>query len=402
MSFLWLALKDTLLIAKDRKALLTLILMPMLLIAILGSAFGTLMGDGEVKIDKFTLGIVNKDKGELGDTIVQEVFAKGLTEMVDVKEMSEGELYKMLREQKLPVGLIIHEDFSTSVMAGSETSVKLISIPSAALQSMITENVVQQFSREAAVRMEGTKLAVAAAVANGAQIPANPGTDQVLSGDAPFELVKEKAAGKEEVTVSSFQYYAAGMGVMFLLMTVTIGVSAMIEEKEQEVFKRLLVSKLTHYEYLGGKFLGILLLSSLQMLAIIVGTRFLFSVDWGSSIPGVVVIGLSFVFSASALGVMAGAFMKTGKAFSTAGMLGTQIMAAVGGSMVPLYVFPDWVNNLVKVFPNALALQSFLELMSGGSVRDVLPGAVGLLALGAVFLAIGLSRLAVERRTMYA
>ena len=219
---------------------------------------------------------------------------------------------------------------------------------------------------------------------------------------APFELVKEKAAGKEEGTVSSFQYYAAGMGVMFLLMTVTIGVSAMIEEKEQEVFKRLLVSKLTHYEYLAGKFSGILLLCTLQMLAIIIGTRFLFSVDWGDSIPGVILIGLSFVFSASALGVMAGAFMKTGKAFSTAGMLGTQIMAAVGGSMVPLYVFPDWVNNLVKVFPNALALQSFLELMSGGGLRDVLPGAAGLLALGAIFLAIGLSRLAVERRTMYA
>jgi len=402
MSFLWLALKDTLMIAKDRKALLTLILMPMLLIAILGSAFGTLMGDGEVKIDKFTLGIVNKDKGGLGETMVREVFAKGLPEMVKVKEMDEDELNKELREQKLPVGLIIHENFSTSVTAGSGTSVKLISIPSAALQSTIIENVVQQFSREAAVRMEGTKLAVAAAVEKGVQVPANTGADKMQPSGAPFELVKEKAAGKEEVTVSSFQYYAAGMGVMFLLMTVTIGVSAMIEEKEQEVFKRLLVSKLTHYEYLAGKFSGILLLCTLQMLAIIIGTRFLFSVDWGDSIPGVILIGLSFVFSASALGVMAGAFMKTGKAFSTAGMLGTQIMAAVGGSMVPLYVFPDWVNNLVKVFPNALALQSFLELMSGGGLRDVLPGAAGLLALGAIFLAIGLSRLAVERRTMYA
>ncbi|RHW35702.1 ABC transporter permease [Neobacillus notoginsengisoli] len=398
MSFWWLALKDTLLIAKDKKALLTLILMPMLLIAILGAAFGNLMGDGEVKIDQFALGVANLDEGELGDTMTEEVFAKGLSEMVEVRRMDEEELYRSLRDQKIAVGLLINQDFSSRVIAGKETAVKLVSIPSAQLQATITENVVQQFAREAAVRMEGMKLAITAAGGAGSKATATPAT----AGEASFGRIKEQAVGEEGVPVSSFQYYAAGMGVMFLLMTVTIGVSAMIEEKEQEVYKRLLVSKLTHFEYLTGKFLGLLFLSLLQLLAIMLGTHFLFSVDWGSSISGVLLIGVSFVFSASALGVMAGSFIKTEKAFSTAAMLGTQIMAAVGGSMVPLYAFPDWINHLVKVFPNALALQSFLELMSGGGVKDVLPGAAALIGLGIIFLAIGLSRLAVERRTIYA
>ncbi|RDU38301.1 ABC transporter permease [Neobacillus piezotolerans] len=402
MNFWWLALKDTVLIAKDRKALLTLILMPLLLIGILGAAFGKLMGDGEVKIDKFTLAVANLDEGEMGRVLEEDVFVKGLPGLVKVKKMDEAELYESLKAQKAEVGLIIGKGFSDAVISGEEAEVKLISIPSAGIQAIITENVIQQFAREATVRTAGIKLAIQAAAKAGNEGQANLGPGSFSAGEAPFALVKEEAPNAGALPVNSFQYYAAGMGVMFLLMTVTIGVTAMIEEKEQEVYKRLLVSKLTHYEYLAGKVIGLLVLSTLQLLVIILGTRFIFSVDWGPSITGVFIIGISFVFSACGLGVMAGALLKSQKAFNVAGMLGTQIMAAVGGSMVPLYMMPDWVNTIVKIFPNALALQSFLELMAGGGLKDILPGAAGLLGLGVLFLGIGWLRLASERRVNYA
>ena len=57
MVFWWLALKDLLTIVRDKKALLTLILMPLLLIAILGSAFSDMLKEPEDStIQKFTLG----------------------------------------------------------------------------------------------------------------------------------------------------------------------------------------------------------------------------------------------------------------------------------------------------------------------------------------------------------
>ncbi|WP_316568246.1 ABC transporter permease [Neobacillus sp. YIM B06451] len=402
MNLWWLALKDTILIAKDRKALLTLILMPLLLIGILGAAFGKLMGDGEVKLDKFTLAVANLDDGEMGTVLEEEVFEKGLPNLVKVKKMNEADLYRTLKDQKAAVGLIIEKGFSNAVLSGNEAKVKLISIPSAGIQATITENIIQQFASEAAIRTAGMKAVIEAAAKAGNQGQANLGAAQFSLGEEPFPLVKEEAPKEEGLPVGSFQYYAAGMGVMFLLMTVTIGVSAMIEEKDQEVYKRLLVSKLTHYEYLAGKVLGLLFLCMLQLFVIILGTRFIFSVDWGPSLTGVFIIGISFVFSACGLGVMAGSLVNTGKAFNVVGMLGTQIMSAVGGSMVPLYLMPDWVNTLVKVFPNALALQSFLELMAGGGIKDILPGAAGLLGLGVLFLAIGWLMLAGERRRKYA
>lgn len=111
---------------------------------------------------------------------------------------------------------------------------------------------------------------------------------------------------------------------------------------------------------------------------------------------------VGFVFNACGLGILAGSFIKTEKAFSVAGMFATQIMAAVGGSMVPLYLFPDWVISITKFLPNGLALQTYLDLMSGANVSEILPAIAGSVGLGLMFFAIGLIRLSLERRGRYA
>lgn len=70
--------------------------------------------------------------------------------------------------------------------------------------------------------------------------------------------------------------------------------------------------------------------------------------------------------------------------------------------MVPLYIFPDWVNTVVKVLPNALALQTFLELMSGAGVWQVLIEAGILIAIGLVSLLIAFVSLFAGRRALHA
>jgi ABC-2 type transport system permease protein len=157
-----------------------------------------------------------------------------------------------------------------------------------------------------------------------------------------------------------------------------------------------------YHQYLLGKLLGLLLLAALQLAVIILGTSWLFAVDWGNSLAGVVLIGSAFVFSACGLGILVGSLANTEKAFSAAGMLGTQILAAAGGSMVPLYLFPDWLNALVRVFPNALALQTFLDLMSVGGLSDVAGEAATLFLMGILFLLAAWLRLASGRRKSYA
>ncbi|MEW8972131.1 ABC transporter permease [Mesobacillus jeotgali] len=393
MGFWWLALKDTILMARDRKALLTLVLMPILLIGILGAAFGNMMDEEEApSIKKFKVGIVNHDQGQLGSVLSQEVFMTGLPELISAKEMTEKELDDHLQQQVISVGIIIPQDFSDHIISGEESDVHVVSIPSASIQSSIVENVVLQFTQAAAVNV--IAMEVAGPAGNSETLPAMSAAD--------YDVVEEVAVEQDQKPVGSFQYYAAGMGVMFLLMTVITGVSAMIDEKEQDVYNRLLVTKLSNQQYLIGKFIGLLFMSSIQFLIIILGTHYLYHVRWGDSITGVLIVGFAFVFSVSGLGVLLGALVKKEKTFNAAGMLATQIMAAVGGSMVPLYIFPDWVNTVVKVLPNALALQTFLELMSGAGAGKVWLEASILIAIGLGSLLIAFLSLSARRRASHA
>lgn len=392
MTFWWLALKDLLITVRDKKALLTLILMPLLLIAILGSAFGDMLKEGgDVKVEKFTLGIVNLDDGQFGKILSETIFKQELADKIKVEFYQEQALNKRIKDHKLDVGIIIGEDFSTSLMSGDETKVQLLSVPDPGIKGIIVTSVIEQFAQSIPIE----SMAVQSVQA---------GTGQELSSIQPINqtLLHETTVNAKTKPVTSFQYYAAGMGVMFLLMTVVQGAATMILEKEQEVYKRLLLSNLTYTHYLFGKMLGLLLICLAQAYIIIIGTKLLFGVEWGASVLGVIIMTFAFVVNACGLGMVAVSFIKSEKSFNVAGMLGTQIFAALGGSMAPLYIFPDWAVTASKFLPNGLALQTYLDLMSGATFTDVIPEIVTSILSGLLFICIGLFRLSLERRRKYA
>lgn len=409
MSCFWLAVKDLLLIGRDKKAFLTLIMMPLLLIAILGAAFGNVFQEeGDVEIPKFTLGVVNLDEGTVGGILADEVFGKGLPDQIRVKHFQRDEMEQKIQDHKLSVGIVIPANFTTSLSTGKAAEIKLISVPNPGVKTMIVQSVIEQFMQNYTVESEAMKQSMEKALKAGmtmeeyqASMIAKTSQKAEVNQTIASQL-NEKTVQAESKPVGSFQYYAAAMGVMFLLMTVAEGVSAMILEKEQEVYNRLQVSKLSYHQYLVGKMLGLITISLIQAFVIIIGTTFIFGVDWGDSVAGVIVITISFVISACGLGVLAGSFIKKEKTFSVASMLATQIMAAIGGSMAPLYIFPDWAVFVGKFLPNGLALQTYIELMSGSSLIDILPAVAGILGLGFFFFIIGLVRLLMERRGRYA
>lgn len=400
MNFLWIVLKDLTLVGRDKKAILTLVMMPLLLISILGAAFGNMFKEdqGEI-IQKFQLGIVNKDEGPLGEVLVDEGFKKGLSKQIDIKTYEEKKLNTSIRNQQVPVGLVIEKDFSASLLSGKKAKIHLLTGAYPGVKAVIVQNVIDQFSQYITIEAVSSKLAqpVQAQQAINVPVPPDKNTDQ---SNQP--TVHETTINAKTLPVNSFQYYSAAMGVMFLLMTVVQGVTTMILEKEQEVYKRLLVTNLTYGQYLTGKFLGLIVVCLVQAFIMIAGTKLLFGVDWGSSLSGLILVTFSYVVSASGLGVLVGSIFKTEKSFGVAGMLGSQIFAALGGSMAPLYIFPEWMVSLIKVLPNGLALQTYFDLMSGASFAGTLSAAGGLLGLGALFFAIGLLRLSLERRREYA
>jgi linearmycin/streptolysin S transport system permease protein len=103
----------------------------------------------------------------------------------------------------------------------------------------------------------------------------------------------------------------------------------------------------------------------------------------------------------TAFGLVAtGAAMLAGAVFRNeqqAGSVGVFIglgFAALGGSMVPLAVFPDTMQAVAHITPHAWANEAFYELIGAdASLRDILPEVAALLGYAAVILALASWRL---------
>jgi ABC-2 type transport system permease protein len=80
-----------------------------------------------------------------------------------------------------------------------------------------------------------------------------------------------------------------------------------------------------------------------------------------------------------------------------AGSMGVFIglgLAALGGCMVPLEVFPDTMQTVAHITPHAWGLDGFAELIRrGGTIADIGLELVVLAAFAVLFLALGTWRL---------
>lgn len=386
---IWIVLKDLLLFFRDKKSFFTLFFMPIILIAILGAAFGDSMNENsEVSINSFRVGITDQDGSTTSKLFISTLSKSELSEIINVKLLSKDQLEKDLKSRVIEMGIMIKPNFEKSLIKHDNVQLNILKGPNSTLQEMVLENVVLQFSQNYEM--------------NRILMPLNQGKElESVSHQLKKELITERNIHKNSQPITSFQYYAGGMGVLFLLMTVVFLVGSMIEEKEEEVYKRLLVSNLSNTSYIVGKLLGILLMSMIQLSLIILFTSVVFKVNWGDPFT-VVMIGCSFILNAAGFGVMIGSFIKREKTFNSVGILGTQVLAALGGSMVPLYLFPQWLINTSYFLPNSLALQMFLKSMAGADFHEIQSGFLLSCGMGLVFFIFALLRMSFERKHHYA
>ncbi len=388
MKFVHIAFKDLRISLRDKKGIALTILMPLILIFILGLTFDSRFGDSG-SVSKYKVAFFAKDKGFLAKTLRQDVFgSKEISKMIEVVDTTEQAGKDMVAKGEVSAFVLVPEGFTDQVMRGEKAELELYSDPGKPWRREITKAVLDSFTSQVAAIQTGFEAIDA--VTNGIDPRLIPAVMEKLKAEnGTGELMRETTrAGRRQV--SAFQYYAAGMTVMFLLFTALAGTKSMLEEKEAGTFGRLLITPTQKASFLAGKFLGIMLVSLLQVLAIYLVTRLLFKVDWGSSLPGLALLSLAAVAACAAMAVFVATIAKSSKTADAIGSIVVQVMALLGGSMVPLMVMPKFLQLLGKGTINGWALTGYLKLMEGRDYTAVLPEASVLALIAAVFLAFSL------------
>jgi ABC-2 type transport system permease protein len=157
-------------------------------------------------------------------------------------------------------------------------------------------------------------------------------------------------------------FYAAGLGVMFLLFSAAGAGGALIEERESGTLDRLLATRITMGQLLAGKLAHLATLGVVQLAVMFAWGWLVFGLELPGHVTGFLAMAIPTALACSAFGLVLAAVCRTRKQLVAASNLVILTISAIGGSMFPRFLMPEGLKKASLVFFNSWALEGFLDV----------------------------------------
>jgi ABC-2 type transport system permease protein len=178
-------------------------------------------------------------------------------------------------------------------------------------------------------------------------------------------------------------FYAAAIGVMFLLFTASGAAGALLDEAESGTLDRVLSSRVTMTKLMLGKLAYNSLLAFSQLVVMFLWGWAVFKLDFWSHIPGFLVMGVCTAVAVAAFGLLLASICKTRAQLGALSTLVILIMSSIGGSMFPRYFMPESMQKAGLFTINAWAIDGFTKVFwYEEPVSHLWPQVAVLLAIG--------------------
>jgi len=359
MRQIWrLALNDLRLTARDRPALVWLLIFPLLMMWFFSGAGG---GGGGAAT---ALSILDLDGGEA---------AQRLVTFIENSELRISRIDKVSPGDEPLRLLTIPEGFSGAFAGGRAQELTLVIAADARPDHSLV------------VRIELTR---SIAQLLGIQARAELGRPRT-----PIELAVSHAGDGRPVPSGAAQSVPGMLTFMVLMMTSIYGAAYLTIEKRTGMLERQAL-RLTHTRIVLGKILGRLLVGGLQTALLVGGGSLLFGIRWGNSITAFLTLLLAFLICVAAYSTFLGAILRSPAEASAIGWVASMVLAALGGCWWPAEVMPTWIRQLGLLLPTTWAMRGFHSLISfGEGWTAIWPPVLALMIFAALFSWVGARRL---------
>ncbi|HYA62576.1 MAG TPA: ABC transporter permease [Candidatus Sulfotelmatobacter sp.] len=222
---------------------------------------------------------------------------------------------------------------------------------------------------------------------------AETGTGENAASNGPNSgtiiAVKTRAVVGENKNNPMVSFYAAAIGVMFLLFTASGAAGSLLDEVDSGTLERVLSSRVTMTMLLAGKLAFNTMLAFSQLVVMFLWAWAVFKIDLWDHIPGFVVMGVCTSFAVGAFGMLLASICRTRAQLGALSTLVILIMSSVGGSMFPRFLMPDSMQKAGLLTINAWAIDGFTKVFwRDEPVSHLWPQVLVLLAIGVVLFAI--------------
>jgi len=371
---------------RDRTNIFFVFILPMLLILILGAAFG---GSYKPRI-----GVVYVEAGALGQDLRDRIAASDGVAVQDVG--SRDTALVMVERGQLEAAVIVPEGYDAALRDGKTATVEFVARSDASAQAL--RNTVQSAVTEQGALLRAAAFASARGTADfSAALTKAEEIQKTIKG----VTVDQSTVGEPFVfnQLGRFELGAYTQLLLFVFLTSMTGSTALIQSRQLGVSRRMLATPTPVRTILFGEALGRFGVAMVQGLLIIVGTSLFFGVEWGDP-WGASATFLLFALGASGVGMLMGAtFANDQQAGGIGVMLGIGL-GALGGCMIPLSIMKIFSPTLWKVAhitPHAWGIEAFDELiLRNGTIADIWLPLTILAAFAALTLSLGAWRLRVS------
>lgn len=375
-NMLRIALNDVYRIAKDKHAILWMLIMPLVFVFL----FGSIMNDpSKVKV---WLPVFNHDDHELATSFVEQL--KDDKFIIDIRSATEEQWVKNWSR-----AIIIPATFSEDILRGEKVDVEFVKGKGNFEHTLASQTHV--FNR--IIKFTGA-LAFVDVVQNKWTANTKQRFEDELQKNNTLQI-EEKEAFSLRPPPTGFGFTIPAYLIMFMMMnTVMFGGITMVVDRNNHQMMRLASTPTSQFELIGGKLLGYIFLPMLQAAALLTAGNLLFGVPFGDHPWVLIPFLICFAVCCGSLGVLFGTFCNSISQAAGLGNLTVMLLAAIGGCWWPLEIAPDFMKSIATFTPTYWGIRGLNDIMAfGKSIDGVLFECFILLLFAGVFSGIAIPQL---------
>jgi ABC-2 type transport system permease protein len=222
---------------------------------------------------------------------------------------------------------------------------------------------------------------------------ANPRAQANSGFSMPYTVSLEAVTARQGVKYNSMAHSFAGMCVQFILFMGIDAGMVVLYQRRSGLWKRLQAAPLSRYTIIGSRAASAGVIAMVIMLTVFGFARVVFGVKIEGSFAGFLGVCVAFAIMTATFGLLIAVLGKTPEATRGIAILVTLILVMLGGSWVPAFIFPQWLQKASFAVPTRWAVDGLDAMVWRGSGFDAALGPIAaLLAFAAVFGAIAVWR----------
>ncbi len=403
---------------RDRVAQALTFVLPIVFFSIFASVFG-----GQGSTSRIRVAVVDEDQSELSGRIraglERETGLRVRTADAGGARLDRAGGEQLVRSGDVPVAVVIPKGMGAGFGAGGfgagAVKIQLLAdvsdkiapqmvlgllqkVTMTAAPDLMMKGGMEQFEKRAGALTPQQRVAVDAWLpqlkSQATGQPSGTGDGAAAMG-VSAEIVDVMGSNTRAASLVSF--YAAGIGVMFLLFSCVAGAGgALLDEMEAGTLERLLSTRLGMSRLLLGKWLFLAIVGVLQLTVMFLWGAVAFGLPLFSHLPGFAVMTAVTASAAAALGMVLATVAGSRAQLSGFSTILILTMSALGGSMFPRFLMSETMQKFGLLTFNGWALDGYLKVFwRDAALWQLWPQVLVLAGLTLIFLS--LARLLARR-----